>query len=124
MHTEDDLTEEQLAELRADLIALRAELDASIHAAAEAVKPVDLDSPIGRLSRVDAIQGQQLAAATRARNQTRLKQVANALHRLDEDAFGECARCEEPIGYKRLKARPESTTCMNCLREIESKRSR
>ena len=32
-----------------------------------------------------------------------------------------CRRCEEPIGYKRLSARPESPYCLDCQDEIDRK---
>jgi hypothetical protein len=51
----EELTEAQERELEADLEALRAELEATLGLAQTGSKPVSLDEPIGRVSRVDAL---------------------------------------------------------------------
>lgn len=115
----DELTPAQVEELYEDMLALRVELGELLDANKEQSKPVELDqAAIGRLSRMDAIQQQQMAGAQQRRNQLRLKQLEAALERFEDDDYGWCARCELPIGYKRLKARPESPMCITCLNEI------
>ncbi len=114
MDAADELTEERLAELRADLQALGRELESVVSSATEGARPVDLDLPIGRVSRVDALQQQSMLAANRDGARARLRQVAAALARLEDDEFGECAGCGEAIGYRRLKARPEAPLCLGC----------
>ena len=109
-----DLTEAQIAELVADLRALKEELQAQCAAAREESRPVDLDLPIGRLSRMDAMQQQSMAAANRRSLELRLQQVDAALTAHAEDDYGYCRSCDEPIGYRRLKARPESPFCVGC----------
>ena len=69
------LDDPQRAELRADLTALIRELRALVESARDGSKPVDLDEPIGRLSRMDAIQQQSMAEATRRAAQQRLAQA-------------------------------------------------
>lgn len=118
----EDLDDEERAELQRDLRALVAELRATIDAAREGSRPVDLDQPIGRVSRVDAIQQQRMVEAGRAAAQRRLAQAEGALRRLDDRNgadYGECSACGEPIGYSRLKAPPEAPFCIACqsLRE-------
>jgi DnaK suppressor protein len=116
----DELTPEQIAELREDLLALEVELAESLVATAEGVKPVDLDEPIGRLSRMEAMQQQKMAEANRARTQSRLRGVKRALV-LAGDDYGFCRTCDDPIGFRRLKARPESALCITCQSELESR---
>ena len=115
----DELTEEQLSELRSDLVALKGELEALLDSTNAGTKPVDLDEPIGRLSRMDAIQQQKMAQANRARNATRLTMVVAALAADPEDEYGWCKRCEDPIGYGRLKTRPEAPFCVGCQGAME-----
>ena len=110
----DELTGEQQSELEAALTALAAELEGHIEGAAGGAKPVDLDEPIGRLSRMDAMQQQQMAAATKRGFEARLLQVRAALARIAVGEFGDCADCEEPIGFRRLRARPEARRCTTC----------
>ncbi len=117
----NELTPEQLLELRQVLTALRGELEQLLRATREGTKPVDLDEPIGRLTRMDAIQQQRMAVANRHGHDLRLRQVNQALTLTDRGEYGLCRRCEEPIGYARLKARPESPYCLDCQEEIDRK---
>ncbi len=120
MHPPEDLTDAQIDALAATLRALRAELIANLAASADASKPVTLDQQaMGRVSRIDAIQQQQMAKAARQRAETRLALVKQALAAVDEGRYGECRRCEEPIGHRRLQARPESPICLRCQAAIE-----
>ena len=116
----DELTAEQLKELHADLIKLQASLHGALEAGADGAKPVDVDEPIGRISRGDAMQQQQMARATKQKNQLRLQQCEVALKAADNGEYGYCKLCEEPVGYKRLKARPETPFCLTCQTEREA----
>jgi DnaK suppressor protein len=48
-----------------------------------------------------------------------LKEVVTALRKLDEGGFGECERCSQPIGEKRLEALPFARYCIDCQRRLE-----
>ena len=122
MEEPEDLTAEQRAELRTDLVALRGSLTEAVAADEAASKPVTLDqSSVGRLSRMDAIQVQQMAKASLRSHQLRLEQVAQALRLIESGDYGVCRRCEEPIGFRRLKARPETPFCLRCQGASESR---
>ncbi|KIG13962.1 DnaK suppressor protein [Enhygromyxa salina] len=110
------LTAAQLVELRTQLLALNEELEQLIAQTSEGAAPVDLNEPIGRLSRMEAMQQQAMTAANRRASQQRLKLTHLALNRLERGEYGECQSCEEPIEFRRLKARPESPLCLNCQR--------
>jgi len=110
----DPLTESQTEELRGVLEAAREELGRQVDSSKEDIRPVQLDEPIGRLTRMDAMQQQKMAAANRRSAEARLRQVAAALLAIDDGEYGLCVRCEEPIGYARLKARPETRLCLTC----------
>ena len=115
----EELTSVLLAELHADLTALKKQLSAAISAGSERTGIVDLDQEIGRLSRMDALQQQKMAEAEQARHKMRLKMVCRALKSFDDGEYGYCTRCGEPIAYLRLKARPESPCCVPCLSVVE-----
>ncbi|MEE2677921.1 MAG: TraR/DksA C4-type zinc finger protein [Myxococcota bacterium] len=108
------LTEDQLVELIHALRQLERELAGVEGTSADATVPVDLDQPFGRVSRIDAIQQQNMASANRASIQRRLAQVRAALGRHDRDEYGACTACGEEIGYPRLQARPETPFCIAC----------
>lgn len=98
---------------RRRLEALRDELEASL-ADADSAAPVEPDRAIGRLTRQDAMQAQQMALELRRRNHQRLEQVRRALERVEEGTYGCCVRCEEEIGPARLQVKPETPICVEC----------
>jgi DnaK suppressor protein len=111
----------QLEVFRRQLVALKAQLEASGRAADDDLKPVELDqSCIGRLTRMDAMQRQAIAQETDRRRQRRLVQVEGALRRIAAGDFGHCASCDEPIGPGRLQADPASTRCITCASKESS----
>lgn len=116
-----ELSDEQRDQLAAALEALRGELEIGVARTGEGSRPVDLDEPIGRLSRMEAMQQQQMAAANRRNLKVRLDQVRAALERIKAGDYGLCLECEEPIAYKRLAARPESRFCLRCKRGREAR---
>jgi DnaK suppressor protein len=115
-----ELEDEEEQELRADLEALRDELRAFVDASAEGSRPVALDEPIGRLSRMDAMQQQSMARANRRAAEQRLQRVDTALRRIAANEYGRCLRCEEPVGLARLKAQPEAVLCIACQSQGET----
>ncbi len=117
----EDLTSVQREELRQKLLSLQEELTALLDVSADSAQPVSLDQPIGRLSRMDAIQLQHMAQANRRSHELRLRQVQAALIAMDDDAYGDCKKCEEPIGYARLSVRPEAPFCITCQEQSESR---
>lgn len=116
----EELTSDQLAELRDVLTATRIELEELLKLSKEGSRPVELSEPIGRLTRMDAIQQQMMTKASRGSYERRLRQVQAALEQLEKDSYGYCRSCEEPIGYSRLKARPETPFCLSCQQARES----
>lgn len=110
----DDWSEEQIEAIRGALLALRETLDRTRAETRQSASTVDLDQPIGRLSRMDALQQQQMAQAAERRNSLRRRQVDGALQRLDSGDYGYCVACDEPIAIKRLEARPEAPLCLRC----------
>jgi len=117
-----DLDAAQRSELRAALDALVEELRVLIELARQGASPVDLDEPIGRVSRMDAIQQQSMVQANRRAAQQRLAHAEAALRRLEQDTYGECVGCGEDVGLARLEARPEAAFCVVCQTSREGAR--
>ena len=118
----DELTSEQATELKDTLLALNRELERLLDATREGTRPVDLEEPIGRLTRMDAIQQQSMSAANRREHDRRFRLVQQALRAIESERYGLCRKCDGPIGYRRLKARPESPFCLDCQDAIERER--
>ena len=49
-----------------------------------------------------------------SRDEKYLKQLDDAITRLDNDTYGLCRECGEVIDYKRLEAVPTTTICYDC----------
>jgi DnaK suppressor protein len=55
----------------------------------------------------------------RGREKSLLSKLDLALKKIDDGTFGICEICEEPIGKKRLEARPETPLCIKCKEDQE-----
>jgi len=102
------------------LLKLKAELQAVAESSDESAAIVELDqTKVGRLSRMDAIQAQAMAKASVERRQQMLRQIEAALQRIDNDEYGCCQACDEPIHPKRLEFDPTVLLCINCASKAE-----
>ncbi|MBT3028636.1 MAG: conjugal transfer protein TraR [gamma proteobacterium symbiont of Ctena orbiculata] len=109
------MTPKELASLKERLLHLRTELQAVDETSQAAGETVELDqSRVGRLSRMDALQAQQMAQETARRRQQQLSNIAGALRRIDAGEYGYCFVCKEPINIQRLMAEPTTTRCIDC----------
>ncbi len=53
-------------------------------------------------------------AANRRGARLRLDRVGAALKSAEAGEYGYCRSCEDPIGYRRLRAQPEAPFCLAC----------
>lgn len=49
-----------------------------------------------------------------------LSQIDDALRAIDAGDYGICNRCQLPIDFERLKAKPNARFCVSCLRLLEA----
>lgn len=83
----------------------------------DARAPVELDQQsVGRLSRMDALQKQNMDLATEQRRQMRVKTIQAALNRIDAGDYGYCVICDEAIAPQRLNVDPAIASCISCSR--------
>ena len=76
---------------------------------------VELDQTrVGRLSRMDAMQVQQMELALKRRQTRELMALGRALKRIDEGEYGYCLECGEEINPNRLDIDPSATHCIQC----------
>jgi len=50
-----------------------------------------------------------------------LREIGDALRRIDNDSYGVCAECGEPISAKRLDAVPWARYCVSCQEGIAAR---
>lgn len=111
------LTSEQIDHFAHKLREQQAELKALEKQGASWRGPVELDQQsVGRLSRMDAMQQQEMAQAEARRRVSDLARIEMALIRVAEDEYGWCRECGEAIAYRRLEIDPAAHLCINCAR--------
>ena len=110
------LEKNQLDTFRKTLKILKDEIGQLHNTSKEAADTVVLDqSMVGRLSRMDALQAQQMAQEVARRRQIQLQKIEGALRRMDAGEYGNCLICGDEIGTARLGFDPASTRCMECM---------
>jgi RNA polymerase-binding transcription factor DksA len=62
---------------------------------------------------------QELNLELLERDQSTLREIDEALGRIEEGSFGRCEACEELISRERLRAVPHARNCIQCQRRIE-----
>lgn len=115
-----ELTAKQIAYLNKQLILKAAELNSQVDEFSQNAEPVALDQQsVGRVSRIDAIQQQQMAIANRDQSIILIKRISAALQRVEANTYGFCLQCEEPIAFARLEAQPFTPYCLDCQSALE-----
>jgi len=112
------MKEADIENIRQALIRLQSELRGLEQSSKDSGQPVELDqASVGRLSRMDAMQGQQMALETARRRQQDLIRVEGALRRIESGEYGTCTVCGEEIDVRRLAVAPTSTQCVSCAED-------
>jgi DnaK suppressor protein len=107
------------AAIVARLRARRAEVAEAAAAHQDERRPVQLDQTgSGRLSRMDALQGQAMAIELERRREIELARIDSALERLAEGEYGYCVTCSQAIEQQRLEFDPAIPLCLGCARRV------
>lgn len=90
--------ESEITRLRQKLVSRRDEINALLKLSVESRSVVELDqSSVGRVSRIDAMQAQQMALAAGRQRQEELIRIEAALTRMNDGTYGECLVCGEDM---------------------------
>lgn len=116
------LTSDQCDQYKEVLLERQREIATQFEQTQEMSEPVSPDPAIGRLTRQDAMQQQQMTLETRRRLELQRTQIQTALARLEKGTFGVCVLCKEPITEQRLEIVPESPLCVPCLERRNKQR--
>jgi len=84
----------------------------------EKTKPITPDCSLGRLTRQEMIQEQQVNEYAKHEAEIRVNKLKYALQKVDKEGYGICGECEEEIIFGRLMLLPESTHCVECKQEL------
>lgn len=104
------------SDIRKNIEAEIAKTEDRIKEYIEMVQPISPDNAIGRVSRMDAIVNKSVVEAALQQAKLKLSSLREMLGKVDNDDFGMCARCGEPIPVGRLMLMPQSALCVNCAR--------
>ena len=111
---------EFLAARKRDLLSLLCELETLNVDSRDAVATVALDqTKVGRLSRMDALQGQAISQEARRRREATMLKARQALKRLESGDYGDCGECGEWINPQRLEMDPAAALCISCAEAAE-----
>lgn len=106
---------DNIEELRAALLQRRDSLTGLSALSASSRDAVELDqSRVGRLSRMDALQQQEMAKASESQRSQQVARIDAALARIASGDFGFCLDCGEEIAAKRLAVDPATPLCIDC----------
>lgn len=104
--------------LRDQLLERRESLRELLSGSDESTERVEIDSACqskeSQLSRIESAQVREMARALRARWKRELGRVDGALRRMENDEYGDCFVCGEPIPVRRLQNDPSVTRCVDC----------
>jgi DnaK suppressor protein len=109
-------------QIRQRLLQRQRELRALQETGEDSAGVVELDQTrVGRLSRMDALQGQAMSQERLRRRQRELQRIAAALRRLERGEYGDCRDCGEAIDVRRLEMDPAATLCIRCATAREQR---
>lgn len=109
------MNDEAVEHIRLQLVELKLELQAQEQAYQGSSQTVQLDQTrVGRLTRMDAMQAQQMALESARRRQRNMQKIEGALRRLESGEYGYCFVCGEEIPSQRLSVDATTTRCMGC----------
>lgn len=108
-------TEIDFKHFRLLLVKLRDDLMEAEQSGAGEADTVELDQTrIGRLTRMDAIQTQQIALEAQRRRKILIRKIDAAWQRLENGEFGICNYCDASIETERLEFDPTTVFCSEC----------
>ncbi len=105
-------TREQLLETKTKLLG---EIDSELRAERESTKDEGMDS----YDLASEERDREINLILSDRERVKLKQIDDALGRLDEGAYGVCESCGLEIAEERLEAMPFSRLCRDCQQDQE-----
>lgn len=113
------MIEEELQEIRKNLLRMREELLAEADKAYAASQSLGKDGvpDIGDMS--SNSYNQEVLMNLSEAQRGRVRDIDAALERMDQGVYGLCARCEEEIPARRMEVRPFSRYCVDCKAEVE-----
>ena len=65
------------------------------------------------------LSSRQLLLSLNEADRNKLREIDEALERIEEGTYGICEECGEPISLKRLEVKPTAIYCVECKSRLE-----
>jgi DnaK suppressor protein len=122
--SEEGCMDKKVLEIRKDLLKQREELLSEAEQTINSNLVAEKQSFPDPTDQAAAELDNNTLLRLRGREQKLLKKIDEAISRIDEGSYGVCESCGNPIGFKRLKARPVTTLCIECKTQQEEDEKR
>lgn len=113
------LTNEQLEYFRSKLLNWKSELLKESKNAQDSLKTQEPEPDF--IDSACSMANQTIELRTKDRSRKLIHKIDMALERIDKGTYGYCEETGEPIGLKRLEARPIATLCIEAQEQHEKK---
>ncbi len=113
------MDEKALKQINLLLLKMKSNLQKQEKISKDTEKPVELDqTKVGRISRMDAMQAQQMALDASRRRKLQLVKIESAFKRINSGEYGYCLGCDEDIALRRLMVDPTNIYCIECAEKM------
>jgi DnaK suppressor protein len=113
------LDKRTLARFKKILLKEREEIVGEVRQTYESSKEVGQDGIQDIGDEAANIYNKQILLSLNENERMRLKEVDEALDRIENGTYGICEECGGAIGLKRLEVRPVAKYCVPCLTKLE-----
>lgn len=117
--SEHYLTKEQLEYFRGKLLNWKSELLKESDVSRETLERGSNEADL--FDSASNVANQSLELRTKDRARKLIHKINKAIARIDDGTYGYCEETGEPIGLKRLEARPIATLCIEAQERHEKK---
>ena len=108
-----------LAKMREQLLEMKAKLLAEIDSTLRAEREGNKDEGMDTYDLASEERDREINFILSDRERVKLKQIDDALERMDEGTYGVCESCGLEIAEERLEAMPFSRLCRDCQQDEE-----
>lgn len=127
MSKNTSLDKSELNEIKEDLLKRKAQIQNDLEAVGKLESPSndeDYKASFPEYGDKDDENAQEISEystnlATEQVLEKTLKDINNAIKRIEEGTYGSCKYCGEAIAKKRLQARPVASSCIECKTKIQ-----
>jgi DnaK suppressor protein len=108
-----------LAKMREQLLEMKAKLLTEIDSTLRAEREGNKDEGMDTYDLASEERDREINSILSDRDRVKLKQIDDALERMDEGTYGVCESCGLEIAEERLEAMPFSRLCRDCQQDEE-----